>query len=396
MLFDPQLNEAKQLIDVGDEVSAKAIVVPYLQKNPQSADAWWLFAILTDTDSDEVLALQRVLAIDPTHYEASRALEKLQRKLGIPTDANAELKDSPNSPPEKTESPQLPTYSSPPKSTLGSYEITDESIGESFDFPFEETSPPKMGRLQSETAARVAKFSQEAPNGMEAVAGAYSNYGWTAVQYSPQRTVMEKTTGIDWFWAVVALIIPFVGLTLLVANFFIRRTYTIVITSRDEGRKLHFSGDVALVTLDRDAIMAGTVSIPMPEMGTNYLTAIIIGGVASVVVICALCVGLLVLIDVEDDGGDSVTSLETGDTAYILSEEVRCIDVHSLPGETTKIILQMPKGEQVIINLRLERDDLDEIWYEVRSLSSGQIGWLPASNVGNELNNVSLPPEPCN
>ena len=397
MLFDPQLNEAKQLIDVGDEESAKAIVVSYLQKNPQSADAWWLFAILTDTDADEALALQRALAIDSTHYEAKRALEKLQPKLGVPADTNTETKDSPYSTPsEKTESPQLPMAAAPPKPTLADYEITGESIGQSTDFPFDDTSRPQItSHPPSEAAARVAKFGQQSPNVMEAVARAYSTYGWAAVQYSPQRTVMQKKTGIDWFWALVALIIPFVGLTLLVTNFFIRRTYTIAITRQDKGRKLHFDGDVKPVTLDQDAILAGAVSIPMPEISTNYLMAILVGGVASVVVVCALCVGLLLLVDVDVEG-DSATSLEVGDTAYVLSDETRCIDVYSLLGNDSPIIFQLPKGEQVSINRRVERDDLDDVWYEVRSLSTGQTGWLPASNVGNELNDVNLPPDPCN
>lgn len=396
MLFDPQLNEAKQLIDVGDETSAKAIVVPYLQKNPQSADAWWLFAILTDTDADAVLALQRALAIDPTHYEANRALEKLQG--GLDALLNKSAAKAVESPPtvssEKTKTSEVTSPKSPSESTLDSYEITGESFGEAVEFPIDDRSRPKAAsRLPSESAARMAKFGQQTPNVMEAVARAYASYGWTATRYSPQQTVMEKRTGVDWIWPLLLLIIPFVGLMLLVTNFFIRRTYTITITSQKRGQNLHFGGDVKSVTLDQDALLAGTVPIPMPEININYLTAIMIGGVASVVVICGLCIGLLLLVDVED--ADDVEPLEVGDTAFVLSDEVRCIDVHRLPGYDSPISLQIPKGEQVRIIRQVEREDLAEVWYEVSSLSSGRRGWLSASNVGNELNNVSLPPEPC-
>ncbi len=78
MIRDPQLREAKALIDKGDQPGAKAIVVPYLQDNADSADAWWLFALLTGSEDDSVLALQRALKLEPFHTEAKRALEQLK------------------------------------------------------------------------------------------------------------------------------------------------------------------------------------------------------------------------------------------------------------------------------------------------------------------------------
>ena len=395
MLFDPQLNEAKQLIDVGDEQSAKAIVVPYLQKNPQSADGWWLFAILTDTNADEILALQRVLEIDPTHYEAKRSLDRLQKKLG--TTPQSDTKDeektasSTFASSERTKPPEKAASSLPPKQPVGSFEVTGEQVGKPKTFPVKEQ--PQTQR-PSGSAERVARFSQTAPSAMEAVARAYSTYGWTAVQYNAERTIMQKKTGFSWFWGILTLPVPLLGLTLLAINFFIRRTYTINITS--QGQKLRFDGNVKSITLDQSAIMAGQVALPMPEINTNYLGAIIAGVVASFLVVCALCVGLLFLAAESEDFGDTLTDFDVGDTVFALSDETKCIDVFRLPGGESPISSQLPRGEQVTLTRRVEREDLSEVWYEVRGLDSGITGWLPASNVGNELNNISLPPAPCN
>jgi type III secretory pathway component EscS len=72
------LQQVKKLIDQGDRVAAKRLVMQVIEVDPHSETAWlWLSALVGDP-AEEKACLRRVLAINPRNKLARKHLRKLQ------------------------------------------------------------------------------------------------------------------------------------------------------------------------------------------------------------------------------------------------------------------------------------------------------------------------------
>src|SRR5262249_49193119 len=65
-------------ISKGNRAQAQTIIADILQADPRNAEAWYLTSLLTDDPVKQAQALQRALAVDPSHAGARSALTKLQ------------------------------------------------------------------------------------------------------------------------------------------------------------------------------------------------------------------------------------------------------------------------------------------------------------------------------
>ena len=79
---DQLLHEAYELIEAEKHDEAQAILKPFLEENPDNADAWWLYAhAVTDAETGR-MALNQVLRIDDSYQEAQTLLTQLDENSG--------------------------------------------------------------------------------------------------------------------------------------------------------------------------------------------------------------------------------------------------------------------------------------------------------------------------
>ncbi len=75
--MNDDLRRAASLIKAGRKDEANAVLRDYLDINPRSADAYYLFALAAPTREYAIRHLQRAVALDPAHEKANAALRKL-------------------------------------------------------------------------------------------------------------------------------------------------------------------------------------------------------------------------------------------------------------------------------------------------------------------------------
>ena len=71
--------QAANLFKAGDKQKASEILISFLDENPGNAEAWYGLALCTEENKKKSYCVKKVLEIDPTHTQARRALEKLNR-----------------------------------------------------------------------------------------------------------------------------------------------------------------------------------------------------------------------------------------------------------------------------------------------------------------------------
>ncbi len=76
-----QLRQAFTLMKQGNRREAIAIVQSVLKQDRNNASAWWLLANLLDDEDRKRKALDRVLALEPTHKGANEMMDKLAPKV---------------------------------------------------------------------------------------------------------------------------------------------------------------------------------------------------------------------------------------------------------------------------------------------------------------------------
>jgi len=72
---DDLVKRAAMAIKEGDKERAKMLVASALQQNQTSADAWYLYAYLTDDRLKRQQALSKALAINPQHQRARQLMQ---------------------------------------------------------------------------------------------------------------------------------------------------------------------------------------------------------------------------------------------------------------------------------------------------------------------------------
>jgi peroxiredoxin len=73
------LEHAEQLLQEGKRQEARQLLVTYIRRAPDSAQAWWLLSQVVLGEKQQMDCLERVLRLDPGHAPAQFRLEKLKR-----------------------------------------------------------------------------------------------------------------------------------------------------------------------------------------------------------------------------------------------------------------------------------------------------------------------------
>lgn len=73
-----RLQQAYQLAKSDNRAEAQQIVRAVLSSEPNNADAWYMAGFLADSSENKIKALERALAINPSHAQAKQALSILK------------------------------------------------------------------------------------------------------------------------------------------------------------------------------------------------------------------------------------------------------------------------------------------------------------------------------
>lgn len=107
MISDPRLQQISSLIQSGDTASARPLLSEVMKERPNDPEAWYLAAYITDDKEKRLQALEKVIALDPTH-------EKAQKALAVMKDSNPlnDFLEAPSSSakpaPQYAQAPQQP------------------------------------------------------------------------------------------------------------------------------------------------------------------------------------------------------------------------------------------------------------------------------------------------
>lgn len=78
MIADPRFEEISSLIQAGEKDQARRVLSDVLRERPDSADAWYWAAYITDDRAKRIQALEKALALNPAHEKALKALTVLK------------------------------------------------------------------------------------------------------------------------------------------------------------------------------------------------------------------------------------------------------------------------------------------------------------------------------
>jgi peroxiredoxin len=78
------LERAEELLRSGYKVDARALLIDYLEENPDSAKGWWLMSYAVDDFDQQYECLERVLELHPNHRKAQERMKALM-KGALPT-----------------------------------------------------------------------------------------------------------------------------------------------------------------------------------------------------------------------------------------------------------------------------------------------------------------------
>jgi hypothetical protein len=348
MLLDPLLIEIKNQIDRGVTLSAKAMLLPYLKENPNSADAWWIMSLLTDQDSDRVLALQKALSIDPSHYEASQDYAHFQEQL-------------PNAAPEIAPSKPTP----PPTPAAAPATVASVSIRPLPAEPAKSEAPSKKPPKQSS--------KDQSSSLMEDTIQAYIKKGWTVSSAKKQDAVLEKSTGISWGWAIASLVIPLAGVVIFFANFFMRRHYRIHLTLIKQGHEIEIRGKDFRSVLNSGNLRIGGVPMPKLPSGMNALMG---GAFISIILCCVAPFGLATWAGSQIDPTPTPIAprFSVGQNVFLDSPDGEvCVDLYD-EMESTFSVGQLPVGWLLTVESSVQVGE--DFWYQVRSSRPQLTGWV--------------------
>lgn len=78
------LYEAKNLLKEGKRDDARQLLIAYLKRNEDSAEAWWMLSYAIEDKMQQIDCVKRVLSLSPNNKSARARLEKLEK----PTDTS--------------------------------------------------------------------------------------------------------------------------------------------------------------------------------------------------------------------------------------------------------------------------------------------------------------------
>ena len=81
--YSPYLLAAKQALERKEPEQAKQILVPFVEQNPQNAEAWFLLSGAFDDPRTIVACLRNTLAIEPTHSGATAMLAQIEKQHAL-------------------------------------------------------------------------------------------------------------------------------------------------------------------------------------------------------------------------------------------------------------------------------------------------------------------------
>jgi hypothetical protein len=359
MLLDPRLIEIKTQIDRGVSLAAKAMLLPYLKENPNSADAWWLMSLLTDQDGDRGLALQKALSIDPTHYEASVDYAAFQERLP---------KSAPEVAPQKPTSPPAPVAA---PSTVASVSIRPLPAAPAT--PAKSVAPSKKPTPEQSSKGKTSSL-------MEDTIQAYVKKGWTITSAKNQDAVLEKSTGISWGWAIASLVIPLAGVVIFFANFFMRRHYRIHLTLIKQGHEIEIRGKDFRSVLNSGNLRIGGVPMPKFPSGMNALMG---GAFISIILCCIAPFGLATWAGSQVDPTPTPIAprFSVGQNVFLDSPEGEvCVDLYD-EMESITSLGQLPVGW--LLNVQSSVQVGQDFWYQVRSNRPQLVGWVAEDYLSN-------------
>lgn len=145
MSVKPLLKEAFAAIKGGDKERARGFLRQVLAEEEDNESAWLLMSGVADSDAEQLMCLERVLAINPENRAAQQGYAQLQEKMleaGMAREAEEAAKKLPE-PEEPTEVVELPPFDEPEPY----YEPP----------PFESPPPPTAQEKRTEKKAREKK-----------------------------------------------------------------------------------------------------------------------------------------------------------------------------------------------------------------------------------------------
>ena len=77
---DPRIEQAKRLIEVGQQSEAHSLLTSFLKHDVLNTEALYLYAQVARNPQESIEALRRVLDLDPLNYHARAHLNKLEKR----------------------------------------------------------------------------------------------------------------------------------------------------------------------------------------------------------------------------------------------------------------------------------------------------------------------------
>jgi len=143
------LDYAERLLGEGKYDEARQLLITYLKRNADSADAWWFLSQTIDDKEQQIDCLKRVLSLDPNHAPARIYLDELKTPpntspFTVPIDDDPEIYQSAYEKPLYEESPI-----ESPSATLAEEDWADEKK------EVVEKAPPAKPKKQAPAKKKV-------------------------------------------------------------------------------------------------------------------------------------------------------------------------------------------------------------------------------------------------
>ena len=157
------LRYTEGLLQEGKEDEARQLLITYLKRKPNSAEAWWLLSQTLDDESQRKDCLKRVLKFDPNHFLANTHLDLIENPAPPPAPA---FSPTPTSPftveeddddyfySEPTNDPSIET--SPSQTLAAAFKQQEESAPAFSDYLDEEKSAPAFSNYLDEEKSAPA------------------------------------------------------------------------------------------------------------------------------------------------------------------------------------------------------------------------------------------------
>lgn len=104
-MADVRVDRVRQLLSSGNTAEASKLLATLIREDSGNADLWYMAAFTTKDNAKRLTAVQRAIAIDPTHAKAHALLQKLQ-----PDDLDALLSSAPVGVPDEVRIARSKSY----------------------------------------------------------------------------------------------------------------------------------------------------------------------------------------------------------------------------------------------------------------------------------------------